>query len=88
MLEKHSYRINEYEFRTCDANLLQKGALVKAEIVKWGYDSCWTINMFNKDYDGFFAIEIGDRMFNCISDLDYQEVFKYARNYLDGIESN
>ena len=83
MLPKHNKRIGKYEFRTCDKYLMSEGELIKAEIVEWGISSCWTITIFNCEDSYWHSREVSNRMVECISDLDFQEVFKYAHKYLE-----
>lgn len=83
MLPKHNKRIGKYEFRTCDKYLISESELIKGEIVEWGEKFCWTITIFNYEDGYWHSREIGNRLVDCISDSDFQEVFKYAHKYLE-----
>lgn len=86
MLNKHSKRLGDYEFRTCNRHLTQDGELVKAEIVKWKSDSCYTVCYYEqheRDLD-WSAKEACDRIVRCLDDEDFRELFKYGHDYLAG----
>ena len=86
MLQKHNKRIGDYEFRTCDKHLIQQGELIKAEIVKWQKDSCYTVCIYNqhpKELD-WSTEEVCDRMVRVLDDEDFRELFKYGHQYLAG----
>ena len=89
ILEKHSYRVGEYEFRTCDKHLISEGELIKAEIVSWWSDKfCYTVAIFENDWDSWHIVEVGDRLLKCISDVEFQEVYKYGHKFFEGIIGN
>lgn len=84
MLQKHNKVIGNYEFRTCDKHLIQQGELIKAEIVKWQKDSCYTICIYNQHpKESYWNVEeVCDRMVGVLDDKDFRELFKYGHNYL------
>lgn len=82
MLNKHSKKIGDYEFRTCDKHLIQDGELTKGQIISNGCVIC-IYNQHPKELD-WSTEEVCNRMVEALDDKDFRELFKYGHEYLAG----
>ena len=70
-------RIEDFELRSCNKNLISEGEHTRGEIVQWAKHSthCWTVAYWDEGSEGYDLRFVGDRPFKC----DPETFFVLAR---------